>query len=207
MKMIIKFGVVCGLLLINTFFSCKSNKVSYIMLSTLSHSKYGLIIDELYENKMIYLRYPDENDIIYEVKLHDTIVDKINFMISKIKFNGLRDKYVSNRQDVNIYNVQLSFKDTTRTIYYYSKDAPKPLHNLVKYLISLNELPRNKVNKKINFKTRQEVPISRLPIPPMPDPNDTIIDLDNIEKDFILNKHYNEKDTLLPKHELIHKKK
>ena len=166
MKKIVKFGIVCGILFTSIILSCKKND-DYVMFSMLSFGKNGLIIDGLYSNKNYYIKYYND-DNIYKINLNDSIINDLISLRKKINFINLKKTYTSDRQDMNIFNVLISQNGKLYKIYYYKDEAPKPLESLINYLLSLRTLQNTVVRKKINFKTRDTIPVIKLPPPPIP---------------------------------------
>jgi len=143
------------------------------MFSMLSFSKNGLIIDGLYSNNKYYIKYYND-DNIYKINLNDSIIDNIISLRNKINFTNLKKTYTSDRVDMNVFNVNIYQKGKLYKIYYYIDEAPKSLENLINYLLSLRTLQNTVVEKKINFKTRESVPVIKLPPPLIPKYLDSI---------------------------------
>lgn len=165
-----KFGIICGVFLISI--SCGTSKKSFVIEAS-SSGCYGScpILDLKFRNGEIYY-----NLIKYNKKegLHKYILtERENYVLDslflKINFNTLKNKYISFRQDMQVYNTRILIRDKEKYIYYYKDDAPTPYENLIDYLIDLKEKDIIALNDTIiYFPTREKFKNVDMPIPPMP---------------------------------------
>lgn len=173
-KQVIRFGIVCGIILISllTFNSC-SNKIDSIDIevSTSGCHKTCPVIDVKIEGDKVLFNLLKYNDKIgfFKYTLTKDEMRKINNLLSIVEIETLKDEYVSNRVDMQVYSVYIFKNSNKKEVYYYENEAPVELEKLIDEIIKLKDREITECKEGFISFTREKVPLYNIPIPPLPD--------------------------------------
>jgi len=171
MKTIKKYGILCGILLINLFLSnCKKNTNIELEISTSGCYKNCSILDAKLINNILYFNFIKNNKYVglYKYKLNKNESNKIISLVNSIQSDSLKKEYTSHISDIQTYNTKLKYKDKIKNVFYFNNSAPKEYQNLINFVLNLKKKKLSKTDTVIKFQTRNKVKIINLPPPPNP---------------------------------------
>ena len=172
LKPIQKFGIVCGILYISLLSSCvhKKTESPIIEVSTTGCFKTCPILDLKLDKGVIYyhlIKY-NEKKVFFKYECNDSDISKLGSLLFSAKIDSLSEEYISYRNDMQIYNTNIFYKNIRKKVYYYEGEAPIGYENLINFLISLRKKTIIETGISVDITTRKGVELIDVPIPPMP---------------------------------------
>lgn len=173
-KQEIKYGILCGIMLISIFFqtSCSNNNDTAlnIEISTSGCYRSCPVIDIKVLNDKVYFNLIKFNDKegSFEYKINKEEKEELKSLLAVIQLESLEDEYTSNRVDMQAYSVYINKSGAEKEIYYYESESPESLERLVRKIINFKNKELVKTSYDFKSKTRGKVPLLEIPIPPMP---------------------------------------
>jgi len=172
LKAILKFGIVCGVLYISLLSSCVYKKAGLpiIEISPSGCLRTFPILDLKFDKGVIYfhlIKY-NEKKGFFKYRLNDNELSKFDSLLSSVVIDSLLEKYISYRNDMQIYNTNIFYKNISKKVYYYEGEAPIEYVRLINFLISLRKKAIIETGTSVDITTRKGMELIDVPIPPMP---------------------------------------
>ena len=168
-----KYGILCIIILSNLILIlCKNNysEPLYFEISTSGCYKSCPILDAKLDNNVVYfnlIKY-NKTEGIFEYKLTEKNIIKLNSLINSVLIDSLKEEYSSNMPDVQEFNTKFIINGKEKNVYFLENEAPEHYQELVDFIISFKDQEIKIIDTTFNITTRYRMPINEISIPPRP---------------------------------------